>query len=90
MTKWRKHPMMWVLGCIDSNGAIVAHATKEGRTHTIEESKGKRFRWCIWTQDFNITFGGIKDALTPEEYFAVCDWLIKHKYADETILSDDL
>lgn len=90
---WRAHPMMWVLGCIDAQGAIVANATKEGRTHRLEESRGKRWRWCVWSQEFIFAGPATKaevnqppEPLNDEENFAVCDWLIRHGYADDRCL----
>lgn len=80
-TNWREHRCMFVIGCIDSNGAITAHAVREGRTHSPEESRGARFRWCIWSQEFCDVFGGTA-RMTEEEFFAVKDWLIKHQFAD--------
>jgi hypothetical protein len=77
---------MWVIGCIDSHGAIVARAMRDCGTHTATESKGCRWRFCVWSQDFHATVGGARDILNEDEYIAVCDWLIRHGYADDRIL----
>lgn len=77
---------MWVIGCIDAHGAITARAIRDCGTHTAAESKGRRFRFCVWSQDFHATIGGVKDILSDEEHLTVCDWLIRHGYADDRIL----
>ncbi len=86
---WRDHPIMWVIGCIDANGAITANPSREGRTHSIEESKGKRWRWCVWSQEF-IDAGPrmTHPELSDEESFTVCDWLVRRGYAAETIIPE--
>lgn len=88
--------MMWVIGCIDANGAITASPSKEGRAHRPDESKGKRWRWCVWSQEMTWLPGRTVEEvnnprlreLSDEEHFMVCDWLIRHGYADEFILSN--
>lgn len=89
---WRDHDVMYVIGCIDSNGAIVANPSREGRTHRPEESKGKRWRWCVWSQEMAWGIPGRTleeinnprlNELTDEESFAVWDWLRKHGYTDD-------
>lgn len=83
---WRKHPMMWVVGAIDSNSHIVGTAVRGGRVHNESESKGCKFRFSIHSQDFfDVLFGYVK--MKPEEYFSVCDWLIRNNYADDKILN---
>ena len=74
--------MMWVIGGIDSNGAITAAPSKAGRCHTTEESRGKRFRWCIWSQELCCVLGGYD--LTDEEEFAIWDWLRKRNFTDDS------
>lgn len=44
---WRDHDKMWVIGCIDANGAIVARSMRDSGTHTAAESKGRRWRFCV-------------------------------------------
>lgn len=92
---WRDHEEMSVVGCIDSNGAITARASKEIGAHRPEESRGKRWRFLVWSQDFHAPPPRtIEEAnnprtmlvLTEEEHFAVCNWLIRHGYADDRIL----
>lgn len=93
---WRNHPIMWIIGCIDSNGHITANPSKEGRSHRKEESRGKRWRWCVWSQEMITLVGKTVDEinhpektqLTEEEYFLVCDWLIRNKYASAEILPE--
>lgn len=86
---WRNHDKMWIIGCIDAHGAIVARAERDCGTHTAAESKGRRFRFCVWSQDFHATIGGVKDIFNDDEYLAVCDWLIRHGYADDRILPNN-
>lgn len=73
---------MWVIGCIDSNGSIVArHAASNGRVmHGPDELKGRRWRFNIWAQDFYATRVPTLDVLSPEEWATVNDWLIKKGY----------
>lgn len=87
--------MMSVVGCIDAHGAITARARKEIECHRPEESRGKRWRFLVWSQDFHALAPRTLEEdnnrramliLTEEEHFAVCDWLIRHGYADERIL----
>lgn len=73
--KWREHPFMFVIGCIDSNGAITANPSRENRTHRPEESRGCRWRWNVHAQEFADVFAGTGH-LTNEELFAVREWLI--------------
>jgi hypothetical protein len=73
---------MWVIGCIDSHGAIVArHATSGGNImHGSSESRGKRWRWNIWRQEFFSTLRGRLDELTEDEHSAVVEWLERRGY----------
>lgn len=85
---WRSHDIMWVIGCIDANGAITANPSREGRTHRPEESKGKRWRWCVWSQEFcDVFMGG--QAFTDDEIFAVWEWLRKRDYTDDRTMPND-
>ena len=63
--------------------------------HNLETSKGKRWRFNIAAQDMvSLAPRTVEEAnnriklltLNDEEYFLVCDWLIRHGYADESIL----
>lgn len=92
---WRNHPMSSVAGCIDAQGEIRGRATKEIDFHPPELSKGKRWRWLIWSQDFHsVAPRTLEEAnnriamlhLNEEEHFAVCDWLVRHGYADDSIM----
>jgi len=92
---WRDHEMMWVIGCIDSQGSIVAHGSKSGRTHRAEESKGKRWRWCVWSQEMAWGIPGRTteeinnprmNELSDEEAFAVWDWLRARDFTDDRSL----
>lgn len=71
---------MWVVGCIDSYGAITARVVTGNQSilHTVDESKGKRWRWNIWGQEFHSTRNPTLDRLSDEEFFIVEDWLVKH------------
>lgn len=77
---------MWVIGCIDSYGAITARAARgrDNIMHTPNESKGKRWRWCIWSQEYHATRNPTLDDLSEEELFAVSDWLERNGYKDPT------
>ena len=91
---WREHPKRWVAGCIDSSGAISAVASINMEMHDLSASRGKRWRWNIATQEMVLLCPrSVEEAnhremfeLNAEEYFAVCDWLIRHGYADDGIL----
>lgn len=48
--------------------------------HGPEESKGRRWRWNIWGQEFVATRNPANDQLSKEEYFTVCDWLERKGY----------
>ena len=94
---WREHKFGWVNGCIDSNGAIHANATIAIEAHKGDTLKGKRWRWNISSQDFSaLAPRTVEEAnnrikllhLNEEEYFIVCDWLIRHSYASPDILPD--
>jgi hypothetical protein len=88
---WRTHPMMSVTGCIDSNGAITARASTSIRVHGPAESRGRRWRWLIWSQEFaevrpaNTAEANNMSAMhmTREEVFAVWDWLRRNDYTDD-------
>lgn len=91
--------MMSVAGCIDSQGEIRAKASKEIQAHTSELSKGKRWRWLVRSQDFHdIAPMTIEESnnriamlhLNKEEHFAVCDWLVRNKFADDKIIPNPL
>lgn len=71
---------MWVVGCIDSYGAITARIVSHGGsvTHTAEESRGRRWRWNIWGQDFVATRNPAHDRLSDNERVSVMDWLVRH------------
>lgn len=73
---------MWVIGCIDSYGAIHARVanSRGSLMHTPEESKGRRWRWNIWGQEFVATRNPANDRLSKEELFAVNDWLERKGY----------
>lgn len=73
---------MWVVGCIDSYGGITARpVSSDGDVmHTKSESKGRRWRWNIWGQEFHCTRNPTLNRLSDEEYEIVSDWLIKKGY----------
>lgn len=96
---WRDHDVMYVIGCIDANGAITANPSREGRTHRPEESKGKRWRWCVWSQEMAWGIPGRTleeinnprmNELTDEESFAVWNWLRKRGYTDDRSMPNSL
>ena len=70
------HSPIWVVGSIDSYGAI--HARHAGRSenilHGVNESKGKRWRWNIPEQKFVTT------SLLEDEMILVVDWLESRGY----------
>lgn len=77
---------MWVIGCIDSNGAITARhaAGHQSIMHSPAESRGKRWRWNIWGQEYQATRNGRLDELTDDELAAVTDWLERKGYKSES------
>ena len=77
---------MWVIGCIDSNGSITARHAEGGKNtmHTVNESRGKRWRWSIWGQEYQSTLRGRLDELTDDELAAVTDWLERKGYKSES------
>jgi hypothetical protein len=79
---WHDHSEMWVIGCIDSHGAIIGRgAGANGNImHGKAESIGRRWRWNIHSQDWFACFGNIN--LTKEEIELVGYWLVEHEYAD--------
>lgn len=95
---WRKwsidNDIMSVAGCIDSSGAIRARPSKGIATHPPDLMRGHRWRWIVGSQEFMHlaprTVAELNDrhlmALTSEEDFAVCDWLVRHGYADDRII----
>lgn len=98
MKNWYEHSKSWVQGCIDSNGAIHAEATVNIEMHEGKLLSGKRWRWNIGSQDFStIAPRSLEEDnnrremlnLNNDEYFAVCDWLIRRGYASEDILPLD-
>ena len=80
MGQYKANDPMWVIGCIDSYGAIIARHAHGGQNymHTLAESKGKRWRWNIWGQEYHQT--ATLDRLTDEEYIAVDTWLERKGY----------
>ena len=65
------------------------------QSHRAAESRGKRWRWCVRSQEF-IGVMPIKVAelnnprlleLDRLEVLAVSDWLVKRRYADESVIS---
>lgn len=73
---------MWVVGCIDSYGAIIGREVSDDGDimHRKEESKGRRWRWNIWGQEFHATRNPTLDRLSQEEFEAVSDWLERRGY----------
>ena len=80
--EWNKSKPMWVIGAIDSYGAIRGRAAKNPNhspTHSAEDGPGRRWRWNVWGQDFHSVLGSDKN-ITPEECALVKDWLERHGY----------
>ena len=77
---------MWVIGCIDSHGAITARHAGGGKDlmHTPSESRGKRWRWNIWGQEYHASRAGRLDELTDYELAAVTEWLERKGYKRES------
>ena len=72
---------MWVIGYIDSYGAIDARMVTLDDTstsHTLDLSRGHRWRWNIPDQNYMAPRG--RSELTDEECFLVEDWLEKNGY----------
>jgi hypothetical protein len=76
---------MWVVGCIDAYGSVRARVVPgDGDVmHRPDESKGKRWRFNIWANEFHATRNPTLDHLTDEEYQIVSDWLIKHGHKEK-------
>jgi len=72
----------WVVGSIDSYGAIEAKAlsSNDHPFHSVETSRGLKWRWGIAEQMFVAPRGNSE--LTEEENFLVYDWLVKNNYAN--------
>ena len=81
---------MWVVGCITAHGAIIARIVKGPScvTHTEAESKGKRWRWNIWGQEFHATRANNLDPLTDEELVLVHDWLKRNGCEPDDLTTD--
>lgn len=77
---------MWIVGCVDSYGAITARVVNSfgNLMHTKEESRGKRWRWNIWGQEFHCTRNPTLDRMTDEEYQIVSNWLEERGYKKAT------
>lgn len=75
---------MWVIGCIDAYGAISARVVKRNDDimHTLNESKGKRWRWNIWSQEFHCTRNPTLDKLDPDERVSVESYLERRGLKD--------
>ena len=82
MGEYSVDDLMWVVGSIDAYGAIHARAVSGGGNvmHGPAESKGKRWRWNIWRQEYVATRNASHEMLTDDEWKIVDDWLIKHGY----------
>lgn len=76
---------MWVIGCIDDRGAVTARHAGSGKDlmHRPEESRGTRWRWNIWAQEFVATANPAHNKLSDEEFEIVTDWLTKKGYKSE-------
>lgn len=76
---------MWVVGCIDYQGSISARAVKcNGDVmHRKEESKGTRWRWNVWGQEFIATFNPSHNKLSSEELALVTEWLERKGFKNE-------
>ncbi len=71
---------MYVIGYIDSYGDINGRMVTidDCSTHTLDLSKGHRWRWCIPDQSYMAPRGNSE--LTDKEQFLVEDWLEKNGY----------
>lgn len=76
--EWNSSKPMWVIGTIDSYGAIRARSG-ECPMHGVGDGNGRRWRWNVWGGEFHSVMGNRND-LTGEEQVAVEDWLEKHGY----------
>lgn len=77
--EWNWTKPMWVIGTIDSHGAIRGRAAHDDSMHGPEDGPGRRWRWNVWSGEFHAVLGG-RDNLTTEEAYAVEDWLEKRGY----------
>lgn len=70
----------WVIGIIDSRGAISARVVESGVTHTNEQRlAGRPFRFRINSQDFGEVRHG-SERLSPEDVKEVIWWLEREGY----------
>lgn len=54
-------------------------------THLPSESKGRRWRWNIWGQEYHATRNPTLDRLSKEEMDLVSDWLVRHGHKHDEI-----
>jgi hypothetical protein len=70
---------MWVIGTIDSYGAIQARVYREAGLHRDEDRRrGRCWRYNVWGQEFHAVLD--KARLTEEEFEAILNWLDKNGY----------
>jgi len=85
--EWNETKPMWVIGTIDSNGAIRARASvgRNNPMHSAEDGPGRRWRWNVWGQDYHAVAGG-HDNIGPEAALIVDDWLRNHGYVYDSMV----
>lgn len=82
--EWARTKPMWVIGTIDSQGAIRARASKgrDNPIHGKDDGPGHRWRWNVWGQEFHAVMGGAS-TMKQEEYETVTNWLTVNGYVYE-------
>lgn len=78
--EWNESKPMWVIGTIDSYGAITARASTSRTSspmHGIGDGNGHRWRWNVWGQDFHAVNG---NDINADECLLVKDWLERKGY----------
>jgi len=73
---WGQHEVKWVIGNIDSYGAIHYITSKNNTTHPKYGVHGK-FRWCVFNQKFTEP-----DTCSREETQRIWEFLVEKGFAD--------
>lgn len=82
MSKRDREKNMWVIGYIDSYGAIHARTAKETIMHTSgEHLSGRCWRFNVCGQEFIAVLGCQR--LDDEDFHKVVSWLKNKGYLDE-------
>ena len=86
MKNLKKHKHKYVVGNIDAYGAVTAKACQRAESHSRYVS-GKRWRWCVSTQEFCI-IRVLNDGITTEENHKIQDYLVQNGFAVDESFAD--